>query len=172
MPPPPVAAVTNGRRPEVRAVSLLVLALLGACTSITPVPSTGPITALHLITVPVALDLDRRPGPDGISLKIYANDSAHPKPIRIEAGTLEILMFDGTFAGRTNLPPVLRTFTFPADGLRVHQFTAGIGTGYEFSLPWGTNRPTHRALSVAARHTAPGGRVVTSRPSSVQVLEK
>ena len=81
-------------------------------------------------------------------------------------------MFDGTFFGRTNVPPPLRTFQFNGAELRAREFKSNIGFGYEFSLLWGTNRPTQRIMGVAARYTAPDGKVITSRPSSVTVLEK
>jgi hypothetical protein len=66
----------------------------------------------------------------------------------------------------------LKQFHFTAQELAPFEFTAKIGTGYQLSLRWGTNLPTERIMSVAARYTAPGGRVVTSRPSSVTVLAK
>jgi hypothetical protein len=81
-------------------------------------------------------------------------------------------MFDGTFFGRTNVPPALRTFKFTGPELRQHEFTARIGVGYEFSLLWGTNLPTQRLMTVAARYTSPTGAIITSRPSSVTALEK
>lgn len=127
---------------------------------------------MNVITVPVALDLDGRPGADGVAVKLYANEAGNPKAIRIREGILELLMFDGTFFGRTNVPPPLRTFQFTGSELRMREFKSNIGFGYEFSLLWGTNRPTQRIMGVAARYTAPDGKVVTSRPSSVTVLEK
>lgn len=127
---------------------------------------------LNVITVPVALDLDGRPGADGVAVKLYANDAKNPKATRIRGGTLELLMFDGSFFGRTNVPPPLRTFRFSSAELRAREFKSNIGFGYEFSLLWSTNRPTQRIMSIAARYTAPDGRIVTSRPSSVTVLEK
>lgn len=130
------------------------------------------IVQLNVITVPMALDLDGRPGPDGVAVKLYANEAQKPKAIRIRGGTLELLMFDGTFFGRTNVPPPLRTFRFSGAELRTREFKSNIGYGYEFSLPWGTNRPSQRIMGVAARYTASDGRVITSRPSSVTVLEK
>ena len=133
---------------------------------------TDSITQLHLITVPVALDLDGQKGVDGIAVKLYANNAQDPKAVRIREGTVEILMFDGTFSGRTNPPPALRTFSYAAPELRLREFNSKIGYGYDFSLRWETNRPTQRIMSVAARFTAPDGRGVTSRPSSVTVLDK
>lgn len=132
----------------------------------------GAIAQLNVITVPVALNLDGLPGPDGASAKVYANDGARPKPVRIHDGTLELLLFNGTFYGRTNVPTPLRVFRFEASELRAYEFTARIGIGYEFSLSWGTNRPTQRTMSIAARYTGADGRIVTSRPSSVSVIER
>jgi hypothetical protein len=156
--------------------ALLALALLGSgCQSRPAARSSAPrdgIVQLNLITVPIALNLDGLPGPDGVSAKVYANQAREPKPVRISEGVLEVILFDGSFYGRTNVPPPLRTFRFESSELRAHQFEAGIGTGYEFNLAWGTNRPTERTMSIAARYTDPAGRVVTSRPSSVTVIER
>jgi hypothetical protein len=127
---------------------------------------------LNVITVPVALDLDGHPGADGVAVKLYANDAQNPKAVRIRDGILELIMFDGTFFGRTNVPTPLRTFHFTNAELRAREFKSNIGYGYEFSLLWSTNHPTQRIMSIAARYTAPDGRVVTSRPSSVTVLDK
>ena len=156
--------------------ALLALSLLGPGCQSPPAGETsaprGGIVQLNLITVPVALNLDGIPGPDGVSAKVYANEERAPKAVRISEGTLEVLLFDGSFYGRTNVPPPLRIFRFENSELRSHQFEARIGTGYEFTLSWGTNRPTARTMSIAARYTDPSGRVVTSRPSSVTVIER
>ena len=124
------------------------------------------------MTVPVALNLDGKAGVDGVAVKVYANNALDPKAIRIRDGMLEIILFDGPFTGRTNAPPVLRTLSFAAPELRLNEFNSKIGYGYDFSLRWSTNRPTQRLMSVAARYTASDGRIVTSRPSSVTVLDK
>ena len=156
-------------------VAACVALALSLCACKSPGPSNsaqGGIVRLHVMTVPVALDLDGRPGPDGIAVKLYANDARHPKAVRLRDGLLEILMFDGTFFGRTNVPPALRTFRYTIPELRAHEFTSEIGVGYDFSLLWTTNRPTQRIMTVAARYTAPDGAIITSRPSSVTVLEK
>ena len=124
------------------------------------------------MTLPVGLNLDHKPGVDGFSVKVYANDTRNPKTIPIQRGRLEIVMWDGSLFGLTNVPPVLRTWSFDANQLAQYRAETGIGTGYEFSLLWGTNQPTKRLITVAARYTDPNGRVVTSRPSSVTVIDK
>jgi hypothetical protein len=132
----------------------------------------GAIVELHIMTAPVGINMDAKPGPDGFSVRVYANDATHPKPIRISSGQLEILMFNGTFFGRTNVPPPVKVWTFAGEELREHEFTARIGTGYNFTLAWGAAQPSDRMISVAARYTGPDHGIVTSRPSSVAVIEK
>src|SRR5689334_15232937 len=122
-----------------------------SCSSSPPRPSSaksGELTQLNVLTAPVGLDLDGRPGIDGFSIRVYGNIASNPKPVSITSGTLEILMFDGSVYGRTNLPPPLRVWTFQANQLRNYEFTARIGVGYEFSLPWGANVPTRNLISV------------------------
>jgi hypothetical protein len=118
----------------------------------------------------VGLNLDDRPGPDGFSLKVYASEEGRTKAVPIRSGTLEILMWNGTFFGRTSVPPALKIWAFKSDELIAHEFTAGLGTGYDFVLAWGTNRPSEPLITVAARYTSAQGDVVTSRPSSVAVV--
>jgi hypothetical protein len=135
-------------------------------------PSSGELIELNVLTAPVGLDLDGRPGIDGFSVRVFGNITANPKPVPIVSGTLEIVMFDGTVYGRTNVPPPLHIWTFAADQLRNYEFKARIGTGYEFALPWGTNVPTRNLISIGARYTSPEGRILTSSLSSVTVLNK
>jgi hypothetical protein len=159
---------------------VLITLILTGCTSPSarssvptpPAPSKDRIAQLNVITVPVALDLDGKPGADGIAVKLYANNARDPKAIRIREGTVEFVMFDGTFHGRTNPPPILHSVTFTAPELRLHEFNSRIGWGYDFSLRWGTNLPTQRIMSVGARYTAPNAGPIVSRPSSVTVLNK
>lgn len=131
----------------------------------------GRVTALNVITVPVALNLNQRPGPDGFSAKVYANKANTPKTIPLKDGKLEILMFDGTFFGKTNVPPPLKTWTFDSGQLEAFGFDAGIGHGYQFTLLWENSLPRERVISIAARYTDAAGRIVTSRPSTVTVAD-
>jgi hypothetical protein len=153
------------------ALLLVMLVPLAGCKSATFGTEVS-IVQLNLITVPVALDLDGRPGPDGISIRVYASAKDSPKQVAIRKGTLEVLMFDGPFQRRGPPPPLLKQFQFTAEELRRAEFTAEIGKGYQLSLAWGANIPSQRVMSVAARYTAPDGRVATSRPSSVTVLAR
>jgi hypothetical protein len=150
--------------------------LLGAACSSTehkPAFSTaGEFVELNILTSPVGIDLDGRPGIDGFALKAYASIATNPKAVPIRSGTLEVLMFDGTLFGRTNLPPALHTWSFTASELRQREFTAPLGTGYELGLAWGSDIPTRRLITVGARYTSPEGKILTSPLSSVTVLNK
>ncbi len=134
--------------------------------------TSGELTELNLLTTPVGLDLDGKPGIDGFSLKVYPGIAESPKAVPIRSGTLEILMFDGTLFGRADLPAPLKIWTFNREQLRNYEFSSGIGAGYELALSWGENVPTHSMISVGARYTSPTGRIVTSSLTSVTVLNK
>jgi len=153
-------------------LALVLCLLLCGCSSTGPFSSNGEIVQLNLLTAPVGLDLDGRPGIDGFSTKVYASNASDPKAVPIRTGTLELLMFDGTLFGRTNVPPALHTWSFTAEQLRNYEFKARIGTGYELLLPWGRDVPTRNMITVGARYTSPEGKIVTSGLTSVTVLNK
>jgi hypothetical protein len=152
----------------------LGIALLVGCAHSPGVPGApaGSLAQLHVMTAPVGLNLDDRPGVDGFSVKVYANDASNPKTVPIQSGTLEILMFNGTFFGGTNLRPPAKIWTFDSSELKNHQAASSIGTGYDFLLRWETNRPTERLITVLARYHGSDGAILISPASSVTVMDK
>jgi len=78
-----------------------LLGLIIGCASPkqkTPSPhanSEGPVDQLNMLAIPVALNFDQRPGPDGFVVKVYAGNRNRPRPVSILSGTLELLMYDG-----------------------------------------------------------------------------
>jgi hypothetical protein len=158
--------------PAIRLSAVLAGLLAVSACKTSSLGTAGKIVQLNLITVPVALDLDGQPGPDGVSVKLYATAEGNPKPVPIRQGTLEVLLFDGPFQRQKAHPPILKQFHFSATELRQMEFTAKIGIGYQLALPWGTNLPSHRIMSVAARYSVSPGNQVSSQPSSVTVLAK
>ena len=161
-------------RAACRPVVLLAVVFLAGCAHPPPPQPSAPgrIGQINIITAPVGLNLDRQPGPDGFSVKVYLNNRLNPKTIPIPSGSIEILMFDGTFYGRTNVGPPSRAWNFDAAALQDHLVTSSIGAGYDFLLRWETNRPSERLITVVARYHSPDGEVLTSPASSVTVLEK
>jgi len=112
----------------------------------------GEIDALHVFSLPVALDLDGRPGPDGFGLTVYASNAGGAKGIPIKDGRVEILMFDGALAADaiTNAQP-RRVWTFTPTELKKQAIHTSLGTGYRFTLPWLDRPPTQSRITILAR---------------------
>lgn len=96
------------------------------------------IQELHLLTMPVALNLDGSPGPDGVAVKLFANVGNATKPAPIRSGEIEILLFDGLLSGGSAaLPQPSHAWRFTAAELKGFETQAMVGTGYQLTLRWG-----------------------------------
>ena len=133
-------------------------------------PVRGPIGEIHLFGVPVALDLDGRPGPDAIGVRLYANPSDRARGMPIKDGTIEVLMFDGT-VGPESMDRVkpLRVWTFTALQLAPFVTETSLGTGYQLGLAWEDNRPRGNAVTVVARYRSASGAMMLSTASSISI---
>jgi hypothetical protein len=142
------------------------LLLVSGCA--TPGGGRIAVDQLHLLTIPLAINLDNVPGSDGFAIKVYASRAGEPKPVAIPRGSIEILMYDGVIRA-TDLETArpLRTWTFAGDELRGRQYSTSIGVGYQFALPWGDAKPTADRITVLARYHSPDGKVIASLPSSI-----
>jgi hypothetical protein len=136
-------------------------------------PSGATIDELNLLAVPVALNFDNLPGLDGFVIKVYAGNRNRPKPVPIEAGKLELLMYDGILQ-RSDHGPIsaLRVWNFASDQLRRYQVKTSIGTGYELKLEWAEAKPKMDRITVLARYLPPAGKVIYSAPSVISVAGK
>lgn len=130
----------------------------------------GPIVELNLLAAPMALNMDESPGPDGFLVKVYANDRKHPKPVPIEEGKLEILMFDGSpgLSGNELAKP-LRVWTLTVGDLKPYEIRTSIGAGYELIPKWGEAKPTSGRFTIIVRYISPGGGIVNSAPSIISM---
>jgi hypothetical protein len=133
----------------------------------------GEIVELHMLTMPMALNLDSEPGADGFVVKIYAVRQQEPKPAPLKEGSVEILMYDGTISGRIpdDARP-LRTWKFTATELSQYQFRTAIGIGYSLKVEWGEQRPTKDRVTIAARYLPAKGSPVTSAAHSIAVASR
>ena len=129
------------------------LLLLASCAT---APSSSSISQIHLFGLPIALDLDPRPGPDGISVRVFASAPDKARGIPIRSGTLEILAFDGPLPPGKPLPPQpMATWSFTPDQLKPLASTSSLGTGYQFTLAWPAKPPARSHVTVVARYAAP-----------------
>jgi hypothetical protein len=108
---------------------------------------------------------------DGFAIKVYAVDRSKPKTQPIKTGALQIRMYDGHLQQVTkpDSPQSRHVWTFSAAELKSHAFATTIGTGYDFTLNWGADRPRDDKISVIARYQPPQGLAVYSAPSSISV---
>ena len=135
-------------------------------------PQTGgqAITEINLLAIPVALNFDQKPGPDGFVIKVFASNRQRPKPLEIESGRIEILMFDGapgTAEGASFEPK--RVWNYTAQELRGLEVRSSIGIGYQITAIWGEAKPAGNKISVVVRYTGPSGGSVVSAPSVISV---
>ena len=129
-----------------------------------------PITEINLLAIPVALNFDDKPGPDGFVIKVFANSRKRPKTQPIESGTIDVLMFDGVPGGpdSASLQP-LRIWSYSAQELKSFEVHGSIGTGYQLAPRWGDAKPTGNSISVVVRYTARSGASIASAPSVISV---
>jgi hypothetical protein len=128
---------------------------------------------LHLFGLPVALNLDEKPGPDGIGVRVYASGAGLAMGVPISRGTLEVLMFDGIVgeSGLRTMPP-RHTWTLPAAALKPFASLTSLGTGYQLALRWEQDSPRTRVVTVMARYHSPEGGELQSAANTVSVALK
>ena len=125
---------------------------------------------LHLFGVPVALNLDDHPGPDGLGVRIYASAPGVARGVAIRQGVLEILMFDGSIEGAQlrTIPPV-KMWRFEATTLRPFAAETSLGLGYQLALRWEKNRPRGPTATIVARYYSPAGAELYSTASGISI---
>jgi hypothetical protein len=128
------------------------------------------IQEINLLSAPAALNFDGVPGPDGLSLRIYAGNAREPKCLAIRSGALEILMFDGMVSAADLATAVPRhVWSYPAGELGRYSQKTSIGFSYLLSPLWGRDKPTKNRVTVVARHRPVQGPTISSAPTVVFV---
>ena len=164
----------------IRVLPWVVLVLISSgCVSSPKAPhrransvqkSSSVIEEINVLAVPVALNFDNIPGPDGFVITIYGGNHTLPKAVPLEIGTLEILMFDGLLPGNAiKSPTPLKTWDFTASDLKRYAGTTSIGTGYQIPNLWGDAAPRAGKITVIVRYTSPSGAILYSAPGIIAV---
>lgn len=134
---------------------------------------SGAVSEVHLFGVPVALNLDGRPGPDGIGVRIYASGSTVARGLEIRQGVLEVLMFDGAVDGGSVRGATPRkVWALDAKDLKPLAAETSLGVGYQLALRWEGSRPRSSVVTVAARYRGPDGREQWSAANTISVALK
>jgi hypothetical protein len=131
------------------------------------------IDQLHLLVTPVALNLDDKPGPDGVGVRVYASRRERAEALPITSGTLDLLMFDDNVTPEQlfSAQP-RRTWSYAADKLKGHIQETTIGISYRFAASWGEDKPAAERITFVARYTSSSSNRIYSAPSSVQLSLK
>jgi hypothetical protein len=175
-----VAAEADARRVGLVPCGLITLLafllfLTGCGTGKGMASGDGRIEQLHLVGTPVALDVDNKPGADGLGVRIYASNNREPEAVRISSGKLDIMVYDGVAQAiarlGTNAVPLV-TSSYAAQELRKIEHKTAVGISYNFVPLWGENKPAKGRVTVVARYTAPDGRIVRSGPITVPLAVK
>lgn len=137
------------------------------------VRSRSRIQELHLFTVPSALDLDGKPGPDAFEVRVYASNADKAKGIPITQGSLEIMMWDGVSSSQvssTNKP--LHIWSFKQEELKRNVSQTSLGIGYRLTLRWEQDAPKKDGITIVARFLPTKGSPVYSPPSGIAMGPK
>lgn len=168
--------VDAGRTASGVALALLcagVLAMGSGCAGTGSRSGAAKIESLHLLSVPVAVNFDNVPGPDGFAVRLFAKGPTSAKGVPLPGGVLELAMYDGVYADAMSpAPEPLRTWRFTGAELKRHAGRSAVGTGYRFTLRWEEARPKLSQITIVARFSPDGGLMVKSAPSSVAVGTK
>jgi len=133
----------------------------------------GGVSELHLFGVPVAINLDQKPGPDGIGVRIYASAAGGGEGIAIRQGTLEVLLFDGIVsAAVAQTTPPLKVWSFNPSELKPYAGKTSLGAGYQLALKWGAEVPRQSVVTVIARYRSTEGALLWSSANTVSVAMK
>jgi hypothetical protein len=127
-----------------------------------------PVDALQLLGTPVAMNLDNKPGADGMGVRVYAMNRAANETVRVSAGALEIILFDGNVrASEVATTAPLRVWSYSAHELRRHEQKSAIGFSYAFVPVWTETPPKRNRVTVVARYTNAPSTLIYSAPVSV-----
>ncbi len=157
---------------------ILVLLLVGWVAG--PIKSDaasarGPIDELHLFSLPAAVNLDPKPGPEGFEIRIYGSTGEKAKGVAITSGTLEVLMMDGVVsaAEAAGKSKPLKVWSFTPAELKRSVSKSALGIGYRMTLRWDESAPKRESITVIARYVPPkGGDSIYSSPVTISISSK
>ena len=135
-----------------------------------PSPAIDKVNIQSLVTV---VNLDDKPGPDGVQVKLYLFHRDDPTPITLDRGLVEFVIYDG------HVPPSdlaaakpLHVWPFTADQLRRYAAKTAFGPAYAMSLNWGDDHPRASTVTLTARILHPTARPLYAPPINLAMGAK
>ena len=142
-------------------------AVEGAADARAPHPS---IDKIELQSQLAPVNLDARPGPDGVQVRLYLWRAADPLAAMLERGTIEFLMYEGRVAPtQLNAAQPLRIWSYSAGRLRGAAGKSAFGYGYTMALSWADQPPRTGMITLTARLLRPGAEPLYAEPVNLAV---
>jgi hypothetical protein len=146
--------------------SVLLAFALAGCAA-TSGGRGGRVDEVHLFGLPVTVNMDGKPGPDGFAIRVFVTQRNQSKGSPLNNGDLEIMMFDGVLSAAEVLEQTpLQSWKFTSRQISPNREITSLGTGYRFALRWDT-APKRGYITVVARCIPPAGDPVYSSPSTI-----
>lgn len=129
------------------------------------------VDGVVLESQPVAIDLDGKPGADGVRVRLhfYQVDAQNGlRPVGV-LGTVEILLFEGKVQPEAiSATKPFHIWQFTASQLQQHQGKDNYGLWcYDFVLNWGQHVPSTRGITLSTRYTPRAGQPIYAPPTTV-----
>lgn len=131
------------------------------------VPAQGgqDVDAIELYVLPVVLDWDKVPGPDGIQARAMLFRFSEAPPVRLSRGTLDFLLYRGRLkAEDLATATVFHTWSFTPAEIAPSLERNIVGDGYTLRLAWGAHVPDGEFVTLVARYVPSKGAPVRSAP--------
>lgn len=130
------------------------------------------VDRIEVLSTPVALNFDSRPGPDGVAVKVYLFRVDRPEPVTVE-GRLELMLYDQKISSsdlHTREP--FHVWRLGPDELAMYLSRGIVGWRYAMDLRWGSRRPRGGTISLVVRYLSPEGPAVYSDPVAIAMGAK
>lgn len=153
----------------------------GPVTSVKPgmpsvaTPTAGPVAPtvnplprvdkMELESFPSAVNLDEKPGPDGVTLKLRLYSLDTPLAFALTQGDMEIVLYEGSIREQEiGSAKPFHIWRFSAKQMSQSGRKSIVGWHYAMSLNWGDNVPTTSTVTLVARIPRPNSTPIYALP--------
>jgi len=136
------------------------------------VSATAPLIAptprvdkIELASRPAVVNLDDKPGPDGVSITLRLYNLEQPLAFALQTGVIEFVLYEGNIkdAEVADAEP-FHVWRFSANQINNSGRKVLVGWQYALSLDWLGKPPTSSAVTLVARIPRPGGTPIYAHP--------
>jgi len=131
------------------------------------------IDKLELQALPTVVNLDDKPGADGVQVKLYLWRIEEPLAVALERGTVEFLLYEGRVPrAKLHATEPARTWAYSAGQLRRFAGRSLVGSAYALALTWGDQPPRSSTVTLSARLLRPDATPLYADPLNLAMGSK